>query len=104
MRALPRITSILIIGGNVIYWLGVLGLAALWATAAPQPWWLAISNVFALLLFAPLLVCIPAALIIRSWWMRGPVAAALVLFLALFGAHFLPRATPPSSGTAIRVM
>lgn len=92
------------IGATVIYCIGLLALAALWATAMPRPWWLAITNVFALLLFAPLLLCIPAALVIRSWWMRGAVAAALALFLALFGTHFLPRSAPPASGAPIRVM
>ena len=104
MQALRRTTRWLLIGATLIYCIGLLTLAALWASAGPRPWWLAIANVFALLLFAPLLLCIPAALVIRSWWMRGAVAAALVLFLALFGARFLPRSAPPSSGTAIRVM
>jgi endonuclease/exonuclease/phosphatase (EEP) superfamily protein YafD len=92
------------IGATSIYCVGLLALAALWATAEPRPWWLAITNVFALLLFAPLLLCIPAALVIRSWWMRGAVAAALALFLALFGARFLPRPASPVSGAPIRVM
>ncbi len=104
MQALRRATRWLLIGATLIYCIGLLTLAALWAATAPQPWWLAIANVFALLLFAPLLLCIPAALFVRSWWMRGAVAAALVLFLALFGTHFLPRSVPPSSGAAIRVM
>src|SRR5689334_11799749 len=104
MQALRRTTRNLIIGATVLYALGLLALAALWASAAPQPWWLTITNVFALLLFAPLLLCIPAALIIRSWWMRGAVVAALALFLALFGARFLPSSAPPTSGTPIRVM
>lgn len=104
MQALRRATRRLLIGATLIYCIGLLALAALWFSAGPRPWWLAIANVFALLLFAPLLLCIPAALVIRSWWMRGAVAAALVLFLALFGARFLPRSAPPASGTAIRVM
>jgi endonuclease/exonuclease/phosphatase (EEP) superfamily protein YafD len=104
VQTLRRTTRFLIIGVTVIYSVGLLTLAALWASVASQPWWLEITNVFALLLFVPLLLCIPAALLIRSWWMRGAVAAALMLFLALFGARFLPRSAPPSSGTAIRVM
>jgi len=104
MQALRRATRRLLIGGTLGYCIGLLALAVLWALAGPRPWWLAIANVFALLLFVPLLVCIPAALVIRSWWMRGAVAAVLVLFLALFGVRFLPRSVPPSSGTAIRVM
>lgn len=104
MQALRQATRRLLIGATVIYCIGLFALAALWASADPRPWWLAIANVFALLLFTPLLLCIPAALVIRSWWMRGAVAAALVLFLALFGTRFLPRSTPSSSGTAIRVM
>jgi endonuclease/exonuclease/phosphatase (EEP) superfamily protein YafD len=104
MHALHRATRWLMISATLVYCIGLLALAALWASSAPQPWWLAITNVFALLLFAPLLLCIPAALLIRSRWMRGAVAAALVLFLALFGARFLPRAAAPTSGAPIRVM
>jgi endonuclease/exonuclease/phosphatase (EEP) superfamily protein YafD len=104
MQALRRIARWLLIGATLIYCIGLFALAALWAASGPRPWWLAITNVFALLLFAPLLLCIPVALIVRSWWMRGAVAAALVLFLALFGTRFLPPAAPPASGTAIRVM
>jgi endonuclease/exonuclease/phosphatase (EEP) superfamily protein YafD len=104
MQALRRTTRSLIISATVIYAIGLLTLAALWAFVVSQPWWLEITNVFALLLFVPLLVCIPAALLIRSRGMRGAVAAVLMLFLVLFGARFLPRSAPPSSGTAIRVM
>ncbi|MEO7910261.1 MAG: endonuclease/exonuclease/phosphatase family protein, partial [Roseiflexaceae bacterium] len=104
MQALRRATRWLLISAILIYCIGLFALAALWASTEPRPWWLAIANVFALLLFAPLLLCIPAALIIRSWWMRGAVATALALFLALFGARFLPHSMPPSSGSAIRVM
>src|SRR5215207_7775872 len=103
MGALRRATRRLLIGTTLIYLIGLFALAALWASAGPRPWWLAITNVFALLMFAPLL-CIPAALVIRSGWMHGTVAAALMLFLALFGARFLPRSVPPSSGAAMRVM
>jgi endonuclease/exonuclease/phosphatase (EEP) superfamily protein YafD len=104
MQALRQATRHLIVSATLIYCIGLLALATLWASVAPQPWWLAITSVFALLLFAPLLLLIPAALVIRSWWMRSAVAVALLLFLALFGARFLPRSAPPSGGTAIRVM
>src|SRR4051812_36309567 len=105
MRVLLRVMRWLLIGGTLIYCIGLFALAALWASAGPRPWWLELANVFALLLFAPLLLCMLAALAIRSWWMRGAVAAALVLFFALFGARFLPRSASPSSGgTVIRVM
>jgi len=104
MQALRRTTRRLLIGATLIYCIGLFALATLWALAGPRPWWLQIANVFALLLFVPLLPCVPAALVIRSRWMHGAIAAALVLFLALFGARFLPRSAPPASGTAIRVM
>jgi endonuclease/exonuclease/phosphatase (EEP) superfamily protein YafD len=104
VQALRRATRWLLIGATLIYCIGLLTLAVLWATAGSPPWWLAIANVFALLLFAPLLLCIPAALFIRSRWMQGAVAVVLMLFLVLFGTHFLPRSAPPSGGPAIRVM
>jgi endonuclease/exonuclease/phosphatase (EEP) superfamily protein YafD len=59
---------------------------------------------FAPLLFAPLLVLIPCALLVRSWWLRGSIAATLGLFLALFGARFLPPAAAPIGGAPLRVM
>jgi len=104
VQALRQATRRLLIGATLIYCIGLFALAALWAFAEAPPWWLELANVFAILLFAPPLLCIPAALVVRSWWLRGTIAAALALFLALFGAHFLPRAAPPSRGAAIRVM
>src|SRR5690349_5938682 len=104
MHALRRTTRTLIIAATLIYTIGMLTLAALWATITARPWWLSITNVFALLLFVPLVLCIPAAFFIRSWWIRGAVAAVLVLFLALFGPRLLPRTASAASGAPIRVM
>ena len=53
-----------------------------------RPWWLELTNIFALLLFAPLLLLIRRAadsLVLDG----GAVAAALALFVALFGARFI---------------
>jgi endonuclease/exonuclease/phosphatase (EEP) superfamily protein YafD len=88
----------------MIYCIGLLALAALWALAGQRAWWLELANTFALLLFAPLLLLLPAALLIRSRWMTGAIAAALALFVALFGARFMPPAALPAAGAPLRIM
>ena len=104
MQALRRTTRRLLIGATVIYCMGLLGLAMLWATAGQRTWWLELANAFALLLFAPLPLLLPAALLARSRWMGGAVTAALALFVALFGARFMPPAAPAAAGAPLRVM
>jgi endonuclease/exonuclease/phosphatase (EEP) superfamily protein YafD len=104
VQALRRTTRRLLIGATLIYCIGMLALAALWALVGQRTWWLELANTFALLLFAPLLLLLPAALLIRSRWTTGAIAAALALFVALFGARFMPPATAPAAGTSLRIM
>jgi endonuclease/exonuclease/phosphatase (EEP) superfamily protein YafD len=92
------------IGATLVYCIGLLALAALWALAGQRAWWLELSNTFALLLFTPLLAALPAALLIRSRWMAGAIALALALFGTLFGARFMPPVPPPIGGAPLRVM
>jgi endonuclease/exonuclease/phosphatase (EEP) superfamily protein YafD len=94
----------MLIGATLIYCIGLLALATLWALAGQRTWWLELTNTFALLLFAPLLLLLPAALLIRSRWMTGAIAAALALFVALFGARFMPPAARPAAGAPLRIM
>jgi len=84
--------------------MGLFALAALWAFVEQRPWWLELTNTFALLLFAPLLLLLLAALLVRSRWMTGATVAVLALFVALFGARFVPPAAPVATGTPLRIM
>jgi hypothetical protein len=90
VQALLRATRRLLIGATLLYCVVIVALAWLWAARGSETWWLALSNVFAAPLFAPLLLLIPAALAVRSWWMRAAAAVPLAIFVALFGAQFLP--------------
>ena len=97
-------TRRLLIGLASIYCIGVVAMAILWAVR-PQPvWWLALTNVFALYLFTPLLFLAPAALLLRSRWLRASVVVALVTFLALFGARLAPPTGRPGPGVPLRVV
>jgi endonuclease/exonuclease/phosphatase (EEP) superfamily protein YafD len=101
---LERATRGLLIGAALLYCVSIVALWLLWATQAERIWWLALSNVFALFLFVPLLLLAPAALLVRSRWLRGAAALSLVVFLALFGARLVPRLGLPADGAALRVM
>jgi len=101
---LLRTARWLVIGATLLYCIGIIALAAVWTIDSQRTWWLELSNVFAIVLFLPLVLLIPAALVVRSPWMWGAVGLALAIFLALFGARFLPPAAPPSDGAPLRVM
>jgi endonuclease/exonuclease/phosphatase (EEP) superfamily protein YafD len=94
----------LLIGTAAIYATAVGVLGVLWTIEPARTWWLALSNIFALYLFAPLLLIAPAALLSRSKWLRGAAALSIVVFLALFGARLIPPASRPAVGMKLRVM
>jgi endonuclease/exonuclease/phosphatase (EEP) superfamily protein YafD len=94
----------LLIGTAMLYCIAVVALGLLWAIHPDGIWWLALSNVFALYLFAPLLLIAPAALLLRSRWLRGAALIALVAFLALFGQQLIPPLRRPAEGARLRVM
>lgn len=94
----------LLIGLIFVYGAGMAILAIVVTLRLYQSWWLTLANMFALVLFIPLLVCIPAALLIGSAWLRSAVALAIVAFLALFGGQLLPPSTPTPAGAPLRVM
>jgi vancomycin resistance protein VanJ len=104
MQLASRAVFWLVLGGATAYCLAIVGLAILWATAPEARWWIAVTNIFAALLFAPLLVLLPAALLLPSWWLRGVVAMPLAIFLASFGALLVPPAPAPAEGTPLRVV
>jgi vancomycin resistance protein VanJ len=74
-----------------LYAFASLYLAIVWSFRPDAFWWVSLSNLFAPLWFLPLLALLPLALLSRS---RGTIVAATIpalLFLALFGALFVPR-------------
>ena len=101
---LLRMAQQLLIGTALLYSIGVAVLTILWTMNLYQRWWLTLANMFALLFFIPLLLLIPAALLVRSWGIRAAAAIALAAFLALFGDRILPPAAPAAGGTPLRVM
>jgi vancomycin resistance protein VanJ len=104
VEVLLRATRRLLIGATIIYCTAIIALSALWATVGQPTWWLALTNVFAAPLFVPLLPLIVAALVVRSWWMRGSVVVMAAVFLALFGPQLLPLPARPPAGTLLRVV
>jgi vancomycin resistance protein VanJ len=88
----------------MIYCVIVVALVLIWTIGPGGIWWLELLNIFALFLFAPLLLLAPVALLLRSSWMRGAVLFALAAFLALFGPQLIPPLSRPTGGARLRVM
>ena len=82
----------LVAGTSVAYSVVLLILALLWSLSNFQPWWLALTDIFAPYLFIPLVLLIPLALLMRSVWLRFSVLAATIVFIAAIGSYLLPSA------------
>lgn len=93
-----------LVGIALLYCVGLVALALLLNRRDPQLWWLELLNIFALYLFTPLLFLIPVALLNRSWWLRGAVATAGVVFLTQFGTHLAPPPMSQPASNHLRVM
>jgi endonuclease/exonuclease/phosphatase (EEP) superfamily protein YafD len=104
VRIVIRAARSLLIGAALLYCIGVIALALLWTFHLEEAWWLALSNIFALYFFVPLLLMLPAALVVRSRWLRAAAALALAAFLALFGMRLVPPFGQKAEGTQLRVM
>jgi vancomycin resistance protein VanJ len=104
VRTLTRAARGLLIGAAMLYCIAVVVLGLLWTIGPDRAWWLALSNVFALYLFAPLLLLAPAGLLLRSPWLRAAALLALAAFLALFGPRLIPPLGRPAEGAHLRVM
>jgi endonuclease/exonuclease/phosphatase (EEP) superfamily protein YafD len=88
-----------------VYCIGIIVLAALWTFATNAHWSIAFSNIFAAGFFLPLVLLVPAALVLRSSWMYVASALPLIVFLSLFGARFLPSlGTTVDGGTQLRTV
>jgi vancomycin resistance protein VanJ len=101
---LRRTARGLLIGTAVLYCIVVVALGLIWTFGPDGIWWLELSNIFALFLFAPLLLLAPAALLLRSGWLRGATSLTLAAFLALFGSRLVPPFGQPAQGLRLRVM
>jgi vancomycin resistance protein VanJ len=101
---LRRAARGLLIGTAVLYCVVVVALGLIWTFGPDGIWWLELSNIFALFLFAPLLLLAPAALLLRSGWLRGATLLTLAAFLALFGSRLAPPFGQPAQGSRLRVM
>ncbi|HMP41736.1 MAG TPA: endonuclease/exonuclease/phosphatase family protein [Roseiflexaceae bacterium] len=78
-------------------------LSLLWAIAAERHWLIAVTNIFAPLLFIPLLLLIPAALLLRSRPLRGATVLALLIALAAVGPYLTPTFAAPPAGRPLRI-
>ncbi|MCU0492273.1 MAG: endonuclease/exonuclease/phosphatase family protein [Chloroflexaceae bacterium] len=83
--------------GALLYGLVMLGLALFWLVRPTQSGLMEVSNIFAIWLFAPLIVLLPLALLLRSLVLRGVVAVLLLLFGLSFAGQLLPRGTAASN-------
>ena len=68
-RIIARTARRLAIAGATLYCIGIVVFAALWSFAPDAHWSIAFSNIFAAHFFVPLLLLVPAALLLRSRWM-----------------------------------
>jgi vancomycin resistance protein VanJ len=102
---LTRFLSSFVSATAALYCMAIMVLAALWSFAPGSHWSIAFSNIFASGFFLPLLLLVPAAVLLRTRWMYIVTLLPLIIFLALFGARFVPRLGPTvTGGTRLRVM
>ena len=88
----------------LLYGVGLAGLALLWMTGDEGAWWVRLSNIFAIYLFAPLPLVLLGALTIRSRILRVASGVLLVVFLLEFGGRILPLPTSAVEGRRLRVL
>lgn len=76
----------------------------LWITRGDQGWWMILLNHYGSLpplLALPLLI---VATVKRRWWLTIPLLPALIFYVALFGAYYVPHIANPSAPPALTVM
>jgi vancomycin resistance protein VanJ len=104
VQTFGRTMARVIVGAAVLYCGLMLSLGVLSLLPIAQPWWLSFLNVFKLFWYVPLIVLLPAALLIRSRVLRFVVALMLAVFLVQFGARLVPPEPQVASGKVLRVM
>jgi endonuclease/exonuclease/phosphatase (EEP) superfamily protein YafD len=103
MRTLLRTARRFLALATISYCVGLFVLALLWTIGIQGLWWLDLTNIFALYLFAPLVLLVPAALLSPRRALRSVVLIACAVFLGLFGSRLIPPAAQAHSGPRIRV-
>jgi vancomycin resistance protein VanJ len=93
--------------GTVLGWLYA-GLITAWfvlhAWIGDAIWWLALLDSFTPFLFLPLILILPACLVCRWRAFQLSVVPPVLIFLALYGALFLPQLTPASGEDPLVIM
>ncbi len=92
MHTILRLLRRGLIGTTLVYLVGIAGLVLLWNGEIREIWWLEVSNIFAPYLFTPMLLLLPAVLLIRSWWFRSAVVILSAIFCMLFIPRWMPSA------------
>jgi vancomycin resistance protein VanJ len=90
--------------GALIYSVGLTGLALFWMVGDGGAWWLRLSDIFAIYLFAPLPLLILSAVFVRSLPLRAASGVLLALFLLEFGVRLLPPPGAMAEGRSLRVL
>jgi endonuclease/exonuclease/phosphatase (EEP) superfamily protein YafD len=90
-------------GVPMLYCVGLFVLALLWTSGIQGVWWLELTNIFALCLFAPLVILAPAALLSRRRGLLGAVVIGCAVFVGLFGSQLIPPAARAHTGPRLRV-
>jgi endonuclease/exonuclease/phosphatase family metal-dependent hydrolase len=103
MRTLLRMTGRLLVGLIWLYYVVIIVLALLWLAGIQGIWWLDLANVFALCLFAPLLLLAPIPWLIPARRLRAAAVLAVLAFFALFGPRFIPPAAQHTGGAPLRM-
>jgi vancomycin resistance protein VanJ len=103
MRTLLWMTGRLVVGLTWIYCVGVIILALFWLAGVQGIWWLDLANIFALYLFAPLLLLAPITYLVSARQLRGAAGLALVAFFGLFGPRLIPPAAQITEGARLSV-
>jgi endonuclease/exonuclease/phosphatase (EEP) superfamily protein YafD len=97
-------TGQLLVGLTGLYCVVIIVLALLWLSGIQGFWWLDLANVFALCLFAPLLLLAPLAWLIPVPRLRRTSVLAVVAFFGLFGARFIPPAAQLTGGVPLQLV
>src|SRR5579859_6389918 len=93
-----------VFGLTIFYSIAAAALSLGWALWPQATWWLALTNVFALYTFVPLLLFIPLAILLRDRSIGLLLSIPLAAFLALFGKGLLPPHPAQTQGTHLRVL
>src|SRR5262245_28547540 len=103
MRVLLGTARRLLAAATILYCVGLIVLALLWLAGIQGIWWLDLLNMFALCLFAPLLVIVPLTYVVSPRQLRSVLVLASAGFLGLFGARLIPPAIPSGGAAQLRV-